>query len=342
MTDLSTLYLNFMEHRAEIYSDDELILKKLNKDFSYFKDVQGSGSSLVKIEFHTKNPEELEIPMMASSRVSPQCITYDRGNLRYLDYHGKLRCLFDFAKNKAIIYSKNKNKSHEILYLLILSRVGKSMDLAGFHRIHGFGVCLNKTICLGMMPSKGGKSTLLQSLLEDSDIELVSDDTPLINDQGEVFPFPIRIGRESPFPDQFEIISREENLYTLDREFWGKKYLLSIAGIKNKVFTQNREAKIKLFIGRRYSGQEGRILKIGKVEAMKSLFWNCVIGHGLPIIFEYFWENGLSDFFRKARIAISRFRGSLLLVLRSECYEIQLGRNLEYNKNLLIEELKRN
>ncbi len=338
MTGESTLNLDFIGFKVELLSESEEILKRIEKDFSFFVSKKTSQVDL-KIQLFWKDSDELAIPPLASSRQSHLCISYDVKHIRYVDYHGKLKCKFDFSKEEAFLYSKNTEKAHEVLYLLILSRAGKALDLKGYHRIHSFGVYYKETICLGVMPSKGGKSTLLKALLEDSEVQLISDDTPLIDRLGRVYSFPIRLGQESEFPESFPIINREENLYTLNREVWGMKYLLSVKGLKNKIF-KNHQAKRKILLfGVRYSGERGSLVTISKSKACGKLFVSCIVGHGLPIVIEYFWENGAEDFIRKAKIALSRAFSCLCLLVTSDCYEIQLGSDLDYNKRLLKERL---
>ena len=338
-TEMDHLYLNFLGFGVQINCENIDLLKRLTKDFSYFVSSKKGSEDLV-IDFFWKDPKELKIPESKSSRQTHLCISYDFKNLRYIDYHGKVRSLFDFGQEKAKLFSLNLEKSHEVLYLLILSRVGKALDLAGLHRIHSFGVFYRGSIALGIMPSKCGKSTLLKSLLSDDDVELVSDDTPLVDRFGNIHAFPIRLGAESEISQDMEIIDPDKNLYILDREFWGKKYLLSVDGLKNRIFKNQKSKRIYLFFGVRYSGAQGKLIKVSKFYAARRLFFDCVIGFGLPIVIEYFWERGTEDFFRKSKIALSRAFACMNLLLKSESYEIQLGSDLNFNQKLIKEKLR--
>lgn len=338
-TEMDHLYLNFLGFGVQINFENNDLLKRLTKDFSYFVSNNKKEVSLV-IDFFWREPKELKIPESKSTRQTHLCISYDFKNLRYIDYHGKVRCLFDFDQEKADLYSMNLEKSHEVLYLLILSRVGKALDLAGLHRIHSFGVFYRQSIALGIMPSKCGKSTLLKSLLSDDEIELISDDTPLVDRFGNIHAFPIRLGAESEISSDMEIIDPDQNLYTLDREYWGKKYLLSVEGLKNSIFKNQKSKKIYLFFGVRYSGEQGKLIKVSNFYAAKKLFYDCVIGFGLPIVIEYFWERGTVDFLKKSKIALSRAFACLNLLMKSESYEIQLGSDLEFNQKLIKQKMR--
>ena len=64
------------------------------------------------------------------------------------------------------------------------------MDLIGLHKLHAFGIICNKKAILGMMPSKGGKTTHLLEFLKDPHCKLISDDTPVITRLEKSIPSP--------------------------------------------------------------------------------------------------------------------------------------------------------
>ena len=61
------------------------------------------------------------------------------------------------------------------------------------------------------------------------------------------------------------------------------------------------------------------------------LFVHLVIGLGLPMVLEYFWEKGFRDFLCKSKIFFSRFSAAFFLALRAKNYIIYLGNDIEHN-----------
>ena len=192
--------------------------------------------------------------------------------------------------------------------------------------MHAFGVRgRDDKAILGIMPSKGGKSTLLLEFLKDSFYSLISDDTPVITRGGKILSFPLRIGLTGE--------SSHEGSYELKREYFGLKKLISLEDVSYPVAMESRKAV--LFLGKRYQSDKCRVMKIGKTRMLFSLFIHMVVGWGLPIVFEYFWENTLIDFFRKIKIFFSRLLSAISLIWRSKTYIVYLGSDVQMNKDTI-------
>ena len=88
-------------------------------------------------------------------------MTYDQGNIRFNDYYGKALTIYNYEHELGEIYSNDLHKLHEICYLSILSRVGKKLDMRGYHKVHAFGIVKNGKALMGVMPGKGGKNDSL-------------------------------------------------------------------------------------------------------------------------------------------------------------------------------------
>ena len=77
------------------------------------------------------------------------------------------------------------------------------------------------------------------------------------------------------------------------------------------------------------------IQKSPKWVLFKELIKFQVIGLGLPMILEYFWQLGFVDFIRKAFIAFSRLWSSLRLLWRSKTYTVYLGTDPKKNVEMI-------
>ncbi|MCR9205214.1 MAG: hypothetical protein NXH75_11585, partial [Halobacteriovoraceae bacterium] len=74
---------------------------------------------------------------------------------------------------------------------------------------------------------------------------------------------------------------------------------------------------------------------------LRHLIKEGVIGFGLPMLFEYFWEPGWKDFFRKTAIFFSRLGAVIRLWLKAKKYKVVLTNNPDVNVELLSKELEK-
>jgi hypothetical protein len=327
---MHSLYLEIYQKRVKIISSSTELIGLLEKDFSYF--VSDSKPEVdFSLEVYFIRPPFENIPKGPSLFQSQNSITYQQGKIRFNDYYGKLLSVYNYETELGKLYSEDLCKLHEITYLLILSRVGKILDLEGVHRLHAFGVVYRDTAIICSMPSKGGKSSLLMSLLANPEVKLLSDDSPLVLRNGKVKAFPLRIGLGF-VPESFSFDKRYA--YSITREQYGEKKLLSLKGIKNELGDSYK--KIILLEGRRGNIEGASFNPVSKIKMYKGLIQPMIIGVGLPMIFEYFWETGLRDFFRKTKIALSRSLAALNLVMRSKTFVMYNGCQIERNAQELL------
>ena len=319
-----------------VYSSSFQLFERLNKDFSYFQS-DFNDTPFLTIEVNQVEADLSVLKNLSVWRKTSSSITYDDRNTRYNDYRSKGMTIFNYEINKGEIFSTDLEFLHELSYLMILSIVGKELDLLGIHRIHAMGVTVGDLDCLCMLPMGGGKSTLLANLLKYNDIEIISDDSPLITSDGKIKIFPIRLGVDPKLIDN--IINPDENVYSLTRREYGSKALISLRGISSKVSSTNGSKQI-LIQGKRISGSDSRLRKARLYEIISSMLINLIIGIGLPMIFEYFWRSGIKDFFRKTKIFFKRLFCSLQLVRRSEFYVFEMGDRPSDNADMLYSFLK--
>lgn len=276
------------------------------------------------------------VPNMVATMQTQNSICYDNDGIRYCDYYGDLLVVLDTKNNVAKLYSENISKIHEVSYLLILSRVGKLMDLKGLHKLHAFSVSYKDLAIVCMMPMKGGKSTLLMQFLKDERFKIISDDIPLVNLAGEILPFPIKIGL-SDLPGNLDVVNPEVNFYTMDRAHYGKKQLLCLNGLPGRVeSTERKFKKIILIEAFRYNSKTSILKEADILSTGKGLLKHGIIGFGLPMVVEYFWEKGLADFLRKTKIFFLRLFAFTALMIRAKNMKLFLGKNPQEASEVII------
>ena len=310
------------------------IITLLKNDFHYFvKDILVD----TKLKIKSIQTEDLyaHLPsQLVASGQTQNAITYDLGDIRYNDFYGEALSVFNYKNEHATIYYKESSFLHELIYLLILSRSGKWMDLNGWHKIHACGVSLNKNLIL-MMPSKGGKTTSFLNLIEDEKLGLISDDTPVVDCKGNIHPFPLRVGVENKdaLLNSFKYIN-EEDIYAFKRKYFSEKSLLGTNKFKNQISVSQDSI---LVVGIRSTFETPRLEKISKISMLRHLLTHMVVGIGLPMIVEYFLESTFRDHLKNMKILISRINASVKLLRRSDCYQLYTSASIEQNVTVLKE-----
>jgi hypothetical protein len=326
---LQTLYqlkLNIFGTQTLIEINSLEVEQRLQKDFASFLVEKLSREDFKFKVFLDEIPYNL-LPNLNSSKQSINSITYDDGDIRYNDYYKEALSIYDYKQETCELYSLDIDRLHEIIYLIILSRTGKLMDKNGHHKVHACGVSKNSTSVITMLPMKGGKTTLFSNLIEDKEVEIISDDSPVVGRDGVIHAYPLRIGLE-------EISELDENVqkqaYTIDRKHYGKKFLIPTAALGNKIL-RGSDNRVVLINGIRCSNLECSLVKVSWFKMFTYLMHHMVIGIGLPMIIEYFLRPNLSDWILNFKIGASRLLGALRLALKSENYVCYMGQDPKLN-----------
>ena len=330
----NALSLNFYGVSVAISSDCPGVIQKLLKDFSYFISLSSVSRDLT-VEIYQSDPPYGEIEGLISKGQTVNTISYQRHGTKYFDYYGAALASWTPSRASGKIYCSDVNRLHEIAYLMILSRVGKIHDTQGMHKIHAFGIGSTKKDLICMLPMKGGKTTLFLELLKDTKLEMISDDTPLIDRRGNIYAFPLRIGvdSEESLPD-----GNRSELYSIDRMEYGKKILAPLSYFKNHVSKDLQRFPV-LVAGYRTRMKYPYLKKVSKIVMLKELYRHMIIGVGLPMVVEFFVENTIADWAKLLYIAFSRKVAAIRLIMKSDCYHLYLCDNPSENAELIRREL---
>jgi len=312
--------MNFFGVSAHLKTNSEELLNRIEHDFKYFVSTKVDSSHL---ELEANLDEESIIPPSKKSWAYENISIIDDQQLRFLSYPEGLKAKFNFKNNTALLESKHIHLLHEITYLCLLSRVGKILDYSGIHRIHGMGISNRDMNFVGIGDSGVGKSTTLLSLLDEEN-GLLSDDIILSSKSSLVNEFPIRIGLCS---------SQGGDEVRLERRKYGEKFLYD----HSKKTTQLKPARNCFYLFKVVS-ENPRVRKARVSEIFIYLFKYMVIGIGTPQVVEFFWESGITDFYRKTKIFFSRL-SLLFSFLDEEFYVYETVRD-ESSLNVLKNHIK--
>ncbi len=325
------MILNFYGLFVQILTEDASILERLAKDFSFFKFAESADPSpFLTIECHLKKYQG-ELGGLRWQK-SKNCFYCDQNNKRFYNYDGELLGEADFENERASFYSENLHLLHEVTYLYLLSRLGKKLETLGFYKIHACSFAKDGNNYLFPMLMKGGKSTLFLGSLSAGPFEILSDDAPLVTKNGELLPFPMRVGLEKR-EEHACYDSRE--FYILERRRFGTKFLIDIASFKNPIAKNTQKNSLWLFHSFRVQ-REGCVIKeANRLILIPVLFINMIVGLGLPYAREFYLEHTFKDYCRLVGIACGRTLAAFRLLNKAQCFSMQLGNRPELNAKTL-------
>lgn len=321
---------------VQVNSNMQNLIKDIQKDFSFFKSSANKGGITINT-YHTPPPYDV-LPSMQASYISPRNICYYHKGVKYIDYSGNGLVIYNKKNSICDIYSGDYALLHKICYMAILSLVNEKLDKCHIHRMHGLGLAIDSKAILLPLETGGGKTTLAISLLcSEENIKLISEDSPLIGPQGQILPFPIRIGLH---PEEVPPTIPKEYQRYFEREEFGPKILIDIEYFKDKICSKPCQPYI-VIIGRRVLGRQSEIKPSSKYLALREFIKSSVVGLGLYQGIEYVFQKSPKEIIRKIPIVISRLNNALRIINKSKIFEFYLSQDKEKNKQTLIEFLKK-
>ncbi|MFZ2087987.1 MAG: hypothetical protein WAU47_05380, partial [Desulfobaccales bacterium] len=242
----------------------------------------------------------------------------------YLDYFGRALSVYRTAQRRWEIFCRDRDLAHEVAFLTILSRVGQHLDSVGLYRVHALGVAAGNRAALVLLPMAGGKTTLALRLLKSEGVKLLSEDSPLLGPDGQVHPFPLRIGVR-PGGEPSEIPSHF--CRTVQRMEFGPKTLIDIGYFQDRLASPCQVGAILL--GERWLTGPSSIRPGNRRQAVREFVKNCVVGLGLYQGVEFILERSSLELLGQTSLALSRLRRSLEVIARAQVYRFALGQEVE-------------
>lgn len=331
LTENSSLGLSFYQVAVCVESDAVELLQALEHDFSYF--VSEIDHCDFKLSYHCQKPDYSSLPAVTASMATPRNICFKDRDNTYIDYFGKALNIYNNQENSCNIYTDDKNLARQIAYLTILSRVSEKLDQRRIHRIHALGLEHKRQAVLILLPCGGGKTTLAMSVLTagDKDIKLLSEDSPLLKNDGSLLPFPLRIGvRQSKW--LLDVDSKfTRQLKTIKGSL---KTTIDIRYFSGKIHDQAVKPGI-ILLGLRSTGNQSQITPAARITAMKYCLMNSVVGVGLYQGMEFIMQAKFLELIANSRIILSRAYNNLILMLKSKVFTFVIGRDVEKNYTVL-------
>lgn len=295
--------------------DDETVSERLCGDFQFFR----SSSLVPRMSFKVVVGRPPPTPGRPSLR-RPGYRAFDRGTRRFIDYLGEACATWDYERLEGLIVGATPELAREAAHLAVLSRVGEALDRRGLHRVHALGVSLGDRAALLLLESGGGKSVLAMEALRGTALQLLSDDTPLIDAQGGVLPFPLRIG----------LLSQDDTrgvpggcLGEFPRRGRPTKTTVSLEFFARRI--SKPASAVALLLGRRRPGPPLPARQALRPRALGALLDSMVVGRGVAQMSEYVLRAEKGHLRAWAGIAAARLRAALSVSWRVPAHDFFLS-----------------
>jgi hypothetical protein len=329
------LTLNFYGCEVTVTSDDSTLVQEIRRDYAYFARSGGEVRARLTVTMRRESPPYDSIPPVAASFYTPRNVCFRDGETAYVDYFGQGLAIHEKRAGRCTVYGEEFDRVREIAYYFILSTVGQYLDSIGMHRVHALGVARNGKASLLLLPSGGGKSTMALQLMQRPGFGLLGEDTPLIDRNGMVHPFPLRLGirhdAKTDIPGEY--------LRTVSRMEFDPKTLIDVTYFEDR--WSDAVPPGVILVGSRNAGYVSEIVPLSSRKTFHSLLKYQIVGLGIYQGLEFLLERGTGELWGKGGLAFSRLRAALALMRRARGYRFVLGRDRERNAATLLDFLER-
>lgn len=337
------MFLKFYDFNMQISCSSEDIIDWLKFDFEQFSpcdNLQLFEHADFSLHLKLEQPPENELIHHKKRTFFMKHLSGEArgiGDERSVLYHDKVLFYSDFKSEYAVIYSQDKELLYHYGYYFMVALSGHKLDLGGLHRIHSLGISLKDKNIILPMPIGGGKSTLAGLLMEVDDCRLFSEDTPLINHKGNMFPFPMRMKfREMP-----ENISLE-GIRKVKDPLLGMKYLVKLSYMGAGKIHKCDEPVEWVIFAEKANIPRPVIRKLMPVLSFIKIFYLLVIGSGCPQRMEMILRFSPSGIGELMIILAGRIKAAFNLWRKSSFLRFRMSSEPALNVKYLIHVLSEN
>ncbi|HEX8208062.1 MAG TPA: hypothetical protein VF587_18500 [Solirubrobacteraceae bacterium] len=301
------------------------VLDNVRLDFAWFARAPAPARADVTVRVHRRAPDFDRFGAVPAAFVTPRNVVYQLGDRTVIDYFGRALAVRD-ETGALTIEGEEAHLVHEVAYLFLLSSIGAHLDAVGLPRLHALALSARSGAVAVMLPSGGGKSTLALRALDDPDVKLLSEDSPLIDARGRLHPFPLRIGINATDAERLP----PEHVRRIERMEFHPKLALDLAGFEDRIETEPRPIR-HLVVGRRSLGRDATLERLPRSAAAGALLREAVVGVGIYQGMEFVLQRGMRDTLAMGGVAAARTRSCAALLRRAEVWRLTVGRDHERN-----------
>lgn len=321
-----SVYLDIYGLRFSLNGDWPEVLESVRLDFAWFEQHHPVRAEL-EVLIEERSPDFDALGELVASFVTPRNVVYQDSGRTIVDYFGRAVSVFDRRDGNLVVQGVDAHLVHEAVYHFLLSSVGSHLDAHGLPRLHALGLAGAQGGVAVMLPSGGGKSMLTLRSLEADGVKLLSDDTPLLDRQGRLYPFPLRIGVN---PTDASSLPAGSRVRLIERMEFHPKLVVDLDPFSDRI--QATPVPLRhLVIGRRSLGHDARLESLPRRGALGTLLRELVVGVGVLQGIEFVLQRGLRDVLRQSRPALTRSVCCAAALGKAHVWRLTLGRDHERN-----------
>ncbi|MGZ3692896.1 MAG: hypothetical protein ACXWQO_01515 [Bdellovibrionota bacterium] len=321
------------------------LAERIASDFDFYtgRPLSGKERYHIRLDILESDSVKSTLPPVAAERVFSDCVMYRAENKLFYEYSGGAVLEVERGKKSSIgkLTSLNQALTLELAYLYLQSEIGRFLDEQGLHRVHALGIGLpSGKAALVLLPSGGGKSTLALELLQREGCVLLSDDSPLVDRLGRVYPYLLRLSFRpgAKLPESWQ-----EKTTQFERRKHGPKTLVSPTSLAPRSLPRPEDSYSPGFLviaSRHGSRAEPQLSQKPKWKGAFPLLRDLVVGIGVPQVAELLLTKGILSLPGLAPTGVSRLAAAAAFLARAQTLELELSRDPALNAKFLLEALE--
>ena len=298
------------------------VVEAIRLDFAWFEAQATPVRTDLEVRVTRSEPQFEDYAGATRAFVTPRNVVYQYGGRTVIDYFGRALAIFDRAAQRVEVQGLDAHLVHEAAYLFLLSRIGEHVDGRGLARLHAVGLSGAQGAVAVLLPSGGGKSTITLQALRADGVKILSDDSPLLDRQGRLHPFPLRIGVNPWDADDLPT----EHVRRIERMEFHPKLALELSAFTDRIERTPQPLR-HLVLGGRSLGRDASLVRLPRRAAVGPLLRESVVGVGLFQGLEFVLQKGLRELPGKAGVARSRAACCAAALRRADVWGATLGRD---------------
>ena len=310
--------------RIEVRGDWPEVLEAVRLDYAWFEAPARAADPEVEVLIERRPADFDAFGELSASFVTPRNTVYRAGERTIVDHLGHAVSVIDRGDNRMRIQGEDEHLVHDAVYYFLLGRIGEHLDARGTPRLHALGLVGAQGAVALLLPSGGGKSTLAVETLKSDGVSLLSEDSPLLDRNGLLHPFPLRIGvnagEAALLPGGGE--------RRIERLWLHPKVALEVDAFAERVSAEPQPLR-HIVVGRRSLGREATLEPIRREAALLPLLRDGVVGVGLYQGLGYAHQLGAPELLAKLGTAARRARCCAVALARASVWRLTLGRDAE-------------
>jgi hypothetical protein len=312
--------------RITVTGDWAAVLEAIALDLEWFARDTLSAPADVEVFVERRPPDFDRFGNVPAAFVTPRNVVYQADGTTIVDYFGLVVSVLDRDAGRIAIQGEDEHLVHEAAYLFLISKVGEHLDRLGMPRLHALGLSARQGAVAIMLPSGGGKSTLALRALHADGVRLVSEDAPLIDRQGRLHPFPLRIGVNETDAEMLP----NGQVRRIERMEFHPKLVLALHSFAERIETKPVPLR-HIVVGRRSLGVEARLEPIPRRQVLGTLLREGVVGVGIYQGMEFVLQRGMRDVAGKVGTALTRSACCAAGLSKAQTWRLTIGRDHERN-----------